>query len=165
MFLSHFLFFTKQSGGNYDALQFCITYLPICLASSSPSSVVLGFCPFHLVFRVLNFCRVTWSKVQRQFGFFVVSRAFHYALRVKISRCINVQKSFSLSAINWILGAAPRKSIDFISGSWCRLSMCAVHDNKQHWCRRPIMCELTCCNNTSPTKACLFELRRWRKYN
>lgn len=97
MFLSHFLFFTKQSGGNYDALQFCITYLPICLASSSPSSVVLGFCLFHLVFRVLNFCRVTWCKVQRQFGFFVVSRAFHYALRVKICRCINVQKSFSLS--------------------------------------------------------------------
>lgn len=60
-------FFTKQSGGNYDALQFCITYLPICLASSSPSSAVLGFCPFHLVFTVLNFCRVSWSEIQKVF--------------------------------------------------------------------------------------------------
>lgn len=62
-------FLENQIGGNYDALQFCITYLPSSLASSPPSRVVLGFCPFHLVFRVLNFCRVTWSKDQRQFVF------------------------------------------------------------------------------------------------
>lgn len=77
-----FFFFTNLSRGNYDALQSCITYLPISLASSSPSCVVLGFGPFHLVFVVLTFCRVSLSKVQRQLGFQVVSRASYCASRV-----------------------------------------------------------------------------------
>lgn len=77
-----FVFFRNLNGGNYDALPYCITYLPISLAPSSPSCVVLGFCPFHLVFRALTFCRVPLSKVQRQLAFQVVSEASHFALRV-----------------------------------------------------------------------------------
>lgn len=42
--------------------------------------------------------------------------------------------------------------------------MCTAHD-KQHRCALPIVCELTCCNNSSPTKARLFELTGWCKYN
>lgn len=84
----------------------CITilhHLPSSfLGPSLPSCVVLGFCPFHLVFRALNFCGVPLSKVQRQLWFQMVSWASYYDLRVfeKIRHYISVQKSFSLSAIN-----------------------------------------------------------------
>lgn len=90
----------------------------------------------------------------------------------KLATTLAHRKSFSLSAIKWMLGAAPKKSDDLISGSRCRFSMCVVHDNKQHWCRLPIMrelrqdylCELTRCNNSSPTKTRLFVLTRGCKY-
>lgn len=53
-----------------------------------------------------------------QLGFQVVSRAFYYDSRVteKIRSCINVQKSFSLTVISQIFGAAPKKNDDLISG-------------------------------------------------
>lgn len=151
--------FSNLSGGNYDASQSCIAYLPIS---------------FHLLLGVLTFCRVSLSKAQWQLGFQVVSWDSYYTLRVtkKISHYISAQKILQLVSNQVNAGSSTKENDDLISGSRCRFSMCVVHDNKQHWCRLPIMrelrqdylCELTRCNNSSPTKTRLFVLTRGCKY-
>lgn len=168
-------FFFNLSGGNYDALQPCITYLPISLASSPLSCVVLSFLSLPSCIWSFDLFRGFLCPTSKgSWGFKWSPGLPIMPQRPPRKLATRLEHGHPSACQQWsdYLGEYPMKIDDLISGSRCRLSMCVVCDNKQHRHRLPVMCEikqvylcaLTCCNNSGPTKARLFELTRWHKY-